>query len=106
MAREIDELRKRVDKLEEQKKDEVLALIEILSNLMFFGEIKKENCGYSENGQCAYFTLKNDSKNKIPVVSKCRIKECKEPAPHCHIELSDITCSLCQKVNNDWGIKN
>ena len=97
MGREIDEIHRRLDKLEEQKKDEVLTLVEILSNLTFFGEVKKESCGHSKNGQCTYFVLKNDARNKIPVVSECRIEECKEPALHCHLELSDITCSLCPK---------
>ena len=100
MVTEIEELHKRVDKIEKQKNQEVLTLVEILSNATFFGEIKKANCEYSKNGQCSFFILKSEVKNKIPIASECRIKQCKEPSLHCHIELSNISCTLCQRTNN------
>jgi len=99
MANKLEELQKRVDRIEKQKNQEVLSLIEILSNATFFGEIKKENCTFSKNGQCSFFILKSDVKNKIPVASDCRIKNCEEPRLHCHLELSNITCALCEIAN-------
>ena len=99
MVSKIDELHKRVDKIEQQKNQEVLALVEILSNTTFFGEIKKANCEYAKNGQCSFFILDAETKNKIPIASECKIKQCKEPSHHCHIEISDISCTLCQRTN-------
>ena len=102
MVTEIEELHKRVDKIEKQKNQEVLALVEILSNATFFGEIKKANCEYAKNEQCSFFTLEGEAKNKMPIASNCRIKQCKEPTLHCHIELSNISCTLCQKRTTAW----
>jgi hypothetical protein len=100
MVTEIEELHKRVEKIEKQESQEVLTLVEILSNVTFFGEIKKANCEYSKNGQCSFFILKSEMKNKIPIVTECRIKQCEEQSLHGHIELSNITCSLCQRTDN------
>ena len=99
MANQSEELHLRLDKLEKQKNQEVLALVEILSNATFFGELKKANCQYAINGQCALFILKNDAKNKLPLISECRIKQCEKSAKHYHIELSNITCTLCQEAS-------
>ena len=99
MDNRIDELHKRVDKIEQQKNQEVLALVEILSNTTFFGEIKKANCQYAKDGQCSFFILDTETENKIPIASECKIKQCKEPSVHCHIEISDISCTLCQRTN-------
>jgi hypothetical protein len=98
MVTEIEELHKRVDKIEKQKIQEVLTLVEILSNATFFGEIKKANCEYPKNGQCGFFTLNSEAKNKIPIATECRIKHCREPSLHYHIEVSNISCTLCQKA--------
>ena len=99
MVTEIEELRKRVDKIEQQNYQEALTLVEILSNAIFFGEIKKSNCEYVKDGQCSFFILRNEDKNKVPIVSECRIQECKEPSPHSHIEISNISCTLCQNIH-------
>ena len=99
MVTPINDLNSRVDKLEKQKDQEALALIEILSNATFFGELKKSNCQYAISGQCGLFILKNDVKNKLPIVTECRISQCEEPTTHYHIELSNITCTLCEKTN-------
>ena len=99
MANQIEELHLQLDKLEEQQTQGILALVEILSNATFFGELKKANCQYAINGQCARFILENDAKNKIPLASECRIKQCAESVKHYHIELSNITCTLCQESN-------
>jgi hypothetical protein len=98
MLSQIEELHLRLDKLEKQKDQEVLALVEILSNATFFGELRKANCQYAMDGQCALFVLQEEAKNKIPIVSECRIKQCEESAKHFHIELSNITCTLCQEA--------
>lgn len=101
MLSQIEELHLRLDKLEKQKDQEVLALVEILSNATFFGELRKTNCQYAMDGQCALFVLQEEAKNKIPIVSECRIKQCEESAKHFHIELSNITCTLCQEADNE-----
>ena len=100
MVTELEELHKRIDKIEKQKIQEVLTLVEILSTATFFGEIKKANCKYAKNGQCSFFILKSEAKNKIPIATDCRIKHCQESPRHCHIELSNITCALCEITNN------
>lgn len=98
MITEVEELHKRVDKIEKQKNQEVLALVEILSNATFFGEMKMANCEHAKKGQCSFFILENEIKNKIPIVTQCRIEQCNEPSRHCHIEISNISCILCQKT--------
>ena len=100
MITELEELHKRVDKIEKQRNQEVLTLVEILSNAAFFGGIKKAKCENVRNGQCSFFILKNEAKNKIPIATDCRVKHCKESSLHCHIELSDITCALCAITNS------
>ena len=97
----IEEISNRLEKIERQKNQEVLTLVEILSNVTFFGEIKKANCQYHKNGQCSYFIIKSKQKNTLPILSKCRVKNCKTTPKHCHIETSNITCSLCQQPNNN-----
>ncbi len=95
----LEELSRRIEKIEQQKTDEVLTLIEILSNVTFFGEIKQQNCGYAKDGQCSFFILTSEAKGKIPVVTNCRVKKCRETSFHYHIELSNITCALCEVRN-------
>ena len=101
MVTELEKLRKRVDKIEKQNNEEVLTIVEILSNATFFGQIKKANCEYAKNGQCNFFVLKSEAKNEIPIATDCRIQECEEPILHCHIELSNITCALCKITSSD-----
>ena len=105
MVTEIDELHRRVDKIERQKYEEALALVEILSNATFFGEIKKSNCEYAKDGQCGFFVLECEDSGKIPIINQCRIEECQEPYLHCHIEISNISCTLCQRIHNEPEIK-
>jgi hypothetical protein len=96
MITDLEELSKRIDKIEKQKTDEVLTLVEILSNAAFFGEIKQASCGYAKDGQCSFFILTSEAKSKIPIVSDCRVKHCSETSIHSHLELSNITCALCE----------
>lgn len=96
MNAQVEELSERISKLEKHRNEEILTLVEILSNATFFGAMKKTNCEFSKNGQCSFFTLKSDAKNKIPMVTDCRIKHCKKSPVHCHIELSNIACAFCQ----------
>jgi hypothetical protein len=100
---ELEELTKRLDKLEKQKNQEILALVEILSNATFFGDLKKIHCQYAKDGQCSYFVLETNSKSKMPIVTDCKIEDCQVPSKHCHIELSNITCTFCQatKMESD-----
>jgi hypothetical protein len=98
MGTEIDELCRRIDKIERQKDEEVLSLVEILSNATFFGEIKKSHCEYARDGQCIFFVLDSEQRNKMPIITECRIRECQETYLHCHIELSNISCTLCQRI--------
>ena len=96
MITELEALSKRIDKIEKQKADEVLTLVEILSNAAFFGEIKKAGCEYAKENQCSFFILTAEAKGKIPIVSECRVNQCSEASLHCHLELSNITCALCE----------
>jgi len=105
MVLEIEELHKRIDKIEQLKKEEILTLVEILSNANFFGEIKKSTCKYAKNGQCSYFILESGTRNKLPIATECRIHQCKDTSIHCHIELSNISCSLCQNTNRGKNFK-
>jgi hypothetical protein len=98
MVTKIDELQRRVDVIERQNREEILTLVEILSNATFFGEIKKSNCEYAKDGQCSFFVLDSEEGNKMPIITKCRIKKCREPYSHCHIDLSNISCTLCQRI--------
>jgi hypothetical protein len=100
MVSNIQELSNRVNRIEEQKNQEVVTLIEILANATFFGGIKKAKCGHAKQGQCSFFTIESIVKKSIPIVSECRIKNCKEEQLHYHIELSNITCSLCPNLGN------
>lgn len=100
MVTNIQELHDRVERIEDQKNQELLTLIEILSNATFFGGIKKANCDHAKQGQCSYFTIGNAVEKSIPIVSECRIKECNNEQLHYHIELSNITCSLCPNLGN------
>jgi hypothetical protein len=104
MGIQLEELNQRLGKLEQQNTQEILTLIEMLSNATFFGTLKKANCEFAKNGQCSFFALQYETKNKIPIVTDCRIKDCNEPTIHSHIELSNITCAFCQLINQ--GPKN
>ncbi len=103
MMAELEELQKRVDRIEEAKEEEILTLVELLSNIAFFGKINRDDCTYSKNGQCGFFTLESEEENKIPIVSKCRIPNCDTAFDHYHIEASDITCTLCQNHKRPEG---
>jgi len=92
---EMRAIRHRLDKLERQRDEEILALVEILSNSTFFGQLKQTSCEYARNGQCIFFILGDEEKNKIPIISLCRIEGCAFPYEHFHLELSNIGCTLC-----------
>jgi len=96
MAAEQEKLHKRIDRIEQENEEQVITLVEILSNATFFGEIKKANCKFAKNGQCEFYVLTMNPKGKLPLSSECRIDGCKESRYHYHIELSNLTCSFCQ----------
>jgi len=104
MVTEPQQLSKRIEQLEQLSNQELLTIVEIMSNFNFFGELKRANCEYAQNGQCSYFLLHSEVKNKIPILEECRIEECEEMLEHKHIELSNITCSLCQRTIADSSI--
>jgi hypothetical protein len=99
MVMSLEELDRRINKIEKQKEQEILTLVEILSNVKFFGEIKMSTCLNASKGQCSYFIIRNSEKNTLPIVTNCRIIDCQEETVHKHIEISNITCSLCQVTN-------
>jgi len=101
MGTKLEELNQRLRRLERKNEQEVLTLIEVLSNAAFFGDLKKESCEFAQDGQCGFFILEPQAKNKIPIISDCRISDCEELGVHCHIELSDITCAFCQQLNDE-----
>jgi hypothetical protein len=90
----MEEINRRLDKLERRSHEELLALLEIMSGANFFGEIKQTSCEYAKENQCSFFSLKKETK-KLPLVSDCRINDCKESADHSHLELSNLLCTLC-----------
>jgi hypothetical protein len=97
----IKELQKRVERIEAQEKEQALTLIEILSSAAFFGGLKQANCPYAHDGQCSYYVVGSKVKNKLPLVAACRIKGCKQSEAHNHIEISSVTCSLCQNGHHN-----
>jgi hypothetical protein len=101
MVIDLEELARRVDKIEKQKSQEALTLIEILSNATFFGEINKSDCIHAKNDQCTYFVIRSAERNTIPIVTKCRVRKCAEESEHSHIEISNITCSFCQVTKSE-----
>jgi hypothetical protein len=92
---ELKELEKRLELLEKHEIEDSLTLLEILSNITFFGNLKMEKCKYARDGQCGRFFLKLDAVKKIPIATKCRIKRCNVKLDHCHLELSNVTCAFC-----------
>jgi hypothetical protein len=99
MATGLERVNQRLAVLEDESKDEVATLVEILANITFFGGIKKTNCKFAKDGQCLFFTLMKPSKKQIPIASECRIGECTEPRYHYHLELSNMTCGFCQIID-------
>lgn len=96
---QLEELSARIDKLEKRDFEELLTLLEIMSNVTFFGEIKKSNCTYAKDDQCSLFHLKIDAKNKIPTATECKIPECRATYDHCHLEANNMTCTFCPQWN-------
>jgi len=91
----LEELEKRLDKLEKREFEDTLTLVEILSNIAFFSSLKMKKCRYATDGQCELFFLRREAKKKIPIATDCRIRGCEGEPSHCHLELSKITCALC-----------
>ncbi len=98
---EVNQLKARIDKLEHQGFDEFLTLVEIMSNATFFGDMKRTTCEHAKQGQCTFFTLEKTAREKIPIATRCRIKNCPDQNEHYHIEISNITCTLCPKWQDD-----
>lgn len=99
-SKELEEINIRLDKLEKQGFQDIMSLLEIMSSATFFGEMKKTNCKYAKEGQCSFFFLKNEAKNKLPLAIDCRIRDCKDIPHHCHLELSNLTCTFCPVQHN------
>jgi len=93
--KQLEALEKRLKLFEKHGMEDSLTLLEILSNITFFGNLKMEKCKYARDGQCERFFLKLDAVKKIPIATKCRIKRCNLKLDHCHLELSNVTCALC-----------
>ena len=102
----LEELSTRVDKLEKRDVQDLLTLLEIMSNIYFFGGIKKTNCKHTKNGQCSLFSLQNDAKNKVPLATECRIPKCGGSGDHCHLEVSNVTCTFCPQWNKNQPAAN
>ncbi len=96
----LQEINDRVNKLEKRDVQDFLTLLELMSNVYFFGGMKRDNCDYSRDGQCSLFYLQKTAKNKVPVATECRIADC-ETHDHCHLEISNMTCIFCPRWNNN-----
>jgi hypothetical protein len=94
-VKELNELNKRLKLLEKRGIQDSLTLLEILSNITFFGKLKMEKCKYAKNQQCGRFFLDLGATKRIPIATKCRIKECDDKLDHCHLELSNVSCAFC-----------
>lgn len=94
---QMENILKRLEKLEQSNNQEILTLVEILANANFFGQMKKTLCKHAKNGQCSLFIIGNKTENKLPLTKLCKIIGCKEESRHYHIELSSLTCSLCHE---------
>jgi len=98
VLKHLEELEKRVTKLEKHGFEDTLTLVEILSSITFFGGLKMEKCKYAEKEQCRLFLLGSDAKKKIPLATDCTIDNCRSEPGHCHLELSNIVCALCPEA--------
>ena len=98
---QMEELADRIDKLEKRDIEEFLTILEIMSNVTFFGEIKKSNCKHAKHGQCSLFHLECTANKKIPIATECRIPECDANHDHCHLETNNVTCTLCAQWKNN-----
>jgi hypothetical protein len=103
MTIELEGINRRLKKIECQKNDELLTLVEMLANISFFGDMKKARCDFAKNSQCSYFVLDSKSKGRLPISASCRVKGCKEHISHRHIELTNMTCALCE-ISSDLTI--
>ncbi len=101
-----EELKARIERLEKRDVEKLLTMLEVMSNITFFGEIKKGNCEYAKNGQCGLFYIQNNASKKIPIATRCRIAECDLAYDHCHLEANNVTCTLCpQWISTDAFFK-
>jgi len=94
-TKQMEELQKQLKLLENRDMENSLTLLEILSNITFFGNLKMEKCKYAKDGQCGRYFLDLEAAKKIPIATKCRIKGCSLQSDHCHLELSNTTCAFC-----------
>jgi hypothetical protein len=99
-SEQLEEINVRLEKLEKQGVQDVMSLLEIMSSATFFGKMKRKNCEYAKDGQCGFFFLKSDAKGKLPIAEDCRISDCKDMRGHCHLDLSNITCTFCPVWRN------
>ncbi len=102
----VTALKTRINKLEQQGFDQYATLLEIMSNATFFGDIKRVSCEHANNGQCAFYVLKKTgSQDKIPIAAQCRLEDCSIDEDHYHLEISNITCALCPRWQNNANPK-
>jgi len=94
-VKELEELDNRLNLLEKHVVENSLTLLEILSNIAYFGDFKMKKCEFARDGQCGYFFLKLDATNKIPIATECKIKDCNKQSKHLHLVLSNISCAFC-----------
>ena len=94
-VKELNELDKRLKLLEKRGIQDSLILLEILSNITFFGKLKMEKCKYAKHQQCERFFINPKATKKIPISTKCQIKECDNELDHYHLELSNVSCAFC-----------
>ena len=93
--RNPEELMERLEKLEKHQVENTITLVEFLSNITFFGGLKMKDCEHAREGQCSSYFVEDDFEKKIPLIARCRIKDCRGRPGHCHLEISNMTCAFC-----------
>jgi len=94
----VQSLTRRLERLENNKDQEIVTLVEILATATFFGQLKKALCQYAKDGQCSLYIIDGKTREQLPFTTPCEINDCKEQSCHSHLKLSNLTCGLCHET--------
>jgi hypothetical protein len=97
MVIDVEDLDKRVDKMQRQKEQETWLSLKYLQTQRSLKKLKKQTANMQKMFNACCFKVKNRKKQN-PIFTKCRIKKCIEKSQHGHIEIPKITRSICQVI--------